>query len=198
MDFYKALKCLSLKAVINPSYEDFLRSVHRYYSKTFSTPLTEVEKLPLDYVLRAYYEDIFEKMDEDERYAELDILIETEEETKARLAKEKAVEEAGDKLFESLNKQVKESIGKDLKINKKMEDIKKKLSLGQQENKKEKKPNNLRLVQEKQEQEESDLDLPLINMNFDDKGISQSPKQENNLSASDFENLDPLGNISKH
>lgn len=40
----------------------FYRQVCRYFSKTFSVPLPEVEKMPFDYVLRHYYEDKFESI----------------------------------------------------------------------------------------------------------------------------------------
>jgi hypothetical protein len=40
------------------------RKIFRWYSRTFSTPLHQVEELPLEDVLRAWYEETLEDLDE--------------------------------------------------------------------------------------------------------------------------------------
>ena len=59
--------CSDLEGV-DPGYE--LRRVFRWYSRTFATPLHEVQNLPVEDVLRAYFEQKFEEM-EDEKLEQL-------------------------------------------------------------------------------------------------------------------------------
>lgn len=66
---WMALNCvfdLKRKNPKTPDPEFFLRKVFRWYSKTFVTPLDEVEDLPLADVLRHFYEYHFEEMLEDQ------------------------------------------------------------------------------------------------------------------------------------
>lgn len=49
---------------VDSDYE--LRQIFRWYSKTFSTPLHQVVELPLEDVLRAWYEEEFEGMKEED------------------------------------------------------------------------------------------------------------------------------------
>jgi hypothetical protein len=53
------------------NYEYFLRSVFRWYGKTFSIPPHEVEKLPLADVVRCYWEHYYEKLASADKDAEL-------------------------------------------------------------------------------------------------------------------------------
>jgi hypothetical protein len=73
---------------LEPDGDYFIRKVFRWYSKEFSTPLHEVLELPLDDVLTHYWESQYEQMDDDEIVAAIKRLRETEEERKAREAKE--------------------------------------------------------------------------------------------------------------
>ena len=56
MDPFKALRVNAAMAVMRPDRAAFLRHVFRYYSSKFHTPLWQVEELPLDHVLTAYWE----------------------------------------------------------------------------------------------------------------------------------------------
>ena len=112
MDFYHALQCVAMQAVLNPDRDAWLRHVVRWYSKTFHTPIADVEQLPMDEVLLAYYESSFEEMEDDEREEHVHKLLETDEQRAARERLEAKAEEAGDELFDKLNKQVQEDVEK--------------------------------------------------------------------------------------
>jgi hypothetical protein len=62
--FLDYIKVSSLASIKNPDTDYFVRFVMRWYSKTFHTPLHQVDDLPLDHVFQAYYEEMYEKMDE--------------------------------------------------------------------------------------------------------------------------------------
>lgn len=70
------------------TYSYFLRRVFRWYSKRFSTPLSDVEDLSLEEVLRHYYEETYEDMDDQHRELERVSLLETAEEREARQKRE--------------------------------------------------------------------------------------------------------------
>lgn len=59
MNWERSLKILSFKEALSkePSYEFSRRSIFRWYSKTFNTPLHVVNTLPIFDVFQAYYED---------------------------------------------------------------------------------------------------------------------------------------------
>ena len=107
MNLLKAVKVNALRDVlfkdrpdrrdqVDPAY--WIRSTLRWYSKTFSTPLHVVEELPLVDVLRAYYEETFEGMSEDE-LEDLRIRVtETPEEAAKRLEAQ-TLQEADDDAF---------------------------------------------------------------------------------------------------
>ncbi len=84
----KTLKLIALKNTIEPNEEAFLRSVQRWYSREFSTPLHVVPDLPLEDVLLNYYEDHYaalkEADDESLWLKELVMVTETPDERKQR------------------------------------------------------------------------------------------------------------------
>lgn len=89
MDYDSALRILALKAVRDPDMAAHTRYIHRWYSKTFHTPLHLVAELDPQDVYTAYYEATFEEMSEEERERELAEILETPEEKKAKaLAKD--------------------------------------------------------------------------------------------------------------
>lgn len=94
MDSTDALQVVSLLAVIRQDSDYLLRKIYRWYSKTFFTPLHEVEDLPLEDVLTAYFEEAYEMMPEKKRLHLARLLTETSEEKAARVAAEKAKEHA--------------------------------------------------------------------------------------------------------
>lgn len=62
-NLYDYIKIQAFESYLNEDDQYFYRKVCRWYSTEFHTPLTEVEKLPWDYILLHYYESSLEKMD---------------------------------------------------------------------------------------------------------------------------------------
>lgn len=123
MNHYDALKLLALRAVMNPDGEASFRSICRWYSTTFHTPLHLVDDLPEDDVLLAYFESTYEDMEEDKREEVLQGLLETDEDRKKKaLTKDAenadAFEFARQMAYEEKQKQAKAKIS-DVKVEKK-------------------------------------------------------------------------------
>lgn len=59
-----AIRTRALRAVVKPDMAASMRRVFRWYSREFSTPLAQVESLPLEDVLTAYFEDLYSNMEE--------------------------------------------------------------------------------------------------------------------------------------
>lgn len=74
-----------------------LRQIFRWYSRTFHTPLHQVQDLDLMDVLQAFYEDRFGDMKDEELHDEIQDLIRTPEED-MRAAREDAKTRAEDEL----------------------------------------------------------------------------------------------------
>lgn len=51
--------------------EGSMRALCRWYSKTFHTPLHEVQQMPLDEIAVVFWEEYFDKLDEHERQREI-------------------------------------------------------------------------------------------------------------------------------
>ncbi len=66
MDDLKALEILALKSRERPDFESELRKIQRWYSKSFSTPLKEVETLDIHYLLQHKYEDFINNLPEED------------------------------------------------------------------------------------------------------------------------------------
>ena len=80
MDLHKAIRIRAYRAVTGPLTRDYMyRRIMRWYSKTFSTPLSQVEEFPVEDVLQVYYEETYEEMDEEQRQGELSLLLQTDE-----------------------------------------------------------------------------------------------------------------------
>lgn len=112
MDYYTAMQLAAMEAVLHPTMESFSRSICRWYSREFATPLHEAYELPFEDVLQAYYEASYENMPEEERQIELDRLLETDDEKAQRLEAEKADEKSEDELAAALEKAVQEDAKK--------------------------------------------------------------------------------------
>ena len=106
MHYSDALQLKALRGIIHPTNEDFWYHVRRFYSRTFHTPLPDVDDLSEEEVLRAYYTESFEAMSEDDRYEYLAKLCETKEERQKREAQEKQIESADAKAYDRLNQEV--------------------------------------------------------------------------------------------
>jgi hypothetical protein len=70
---------------VSPDYA--LRKIMREYSKAFHTPLHEVYDLPIEHVLRAYYEETFETLEDKDLQDEARDLSRSEEEEREERAK---------------------------------------------------------------------------------------------------------------
>lgn len=110
MDMYESLQFLALSNVVReePTHEYTLRRILRWYSKTFSTPLHQVDALPLDQVLTAYYESHYEEMEHEQLQSEISRLLKTPEETKQEQTKQD-ITEAENYEFEKQMKLEKDS-----------------------------------------------------------------------------------------
>lgn len=80
MSIWEDSRLLALKDVLVGTAEYQHRRILRWYSRTFSTALHDVEQLPLEYVLQHYYESFWEKAEAEEiEEARLDALKTPEE-----------------------------------------------------------------------------------------------------------------------
>lgn len=93
---------------MRPDDAAWLRSIFRWYSKTFHTPLADVESLPKEHILQHYFEATFEEMEEGDLKAELEFTLETPEERKAKAEAEEAEEDEFMKMLEEEAKKDKE------------------------------------------------------------------------------------------
>lgn len=87
------IKKIALLSVLEPDDEAFIRYLYRWFSKSFHTPLPQVEDLPLDYILQHYYETIYEELGPDEKHNLIIYLLETPEEREKRKVSEAKSEE---------------------------------------------------------------------------------------------------------
>ena len=107
---YDAALFKAFLATMKPDGDARYRSICRWYSKTFHTPLHEVYDLPAEEVLEAHYEELLEEMPEEAREQRLIELLEdpevrqqkqrvadtreAEDEEFLRIVREKAAEES--------------------------------------------------------------------------------------------------------
>ena len=70
----KEIQLGAMGAVVRRDYDSLIRHVSRWYSREFSTPLSEVEDIPLDDLFQAWYEDKYEEMSEEDRLREIERL----------------------------------------------------------------------------------------------------------------------------
>lgn len=90
MAWINDLKALAMQSVLKEDLDYLLRDVFRWYSKEYATPLHVVETLPLEDVLRHYYEVKYAELSEPERLEEIDRLLLTEEALRIRKVQEDA------------------------------------------------------------------------------------------------------------
>lgn len=111
MDYYRALRILALKNVLKPDEEYHLRTIMRWYSKTYHTPLHFVETIPIETLISTFYESKYEEMSEEEQQSELELLLETEEQRKKRIA-QKDLAAVDDYEFFEMSKQQAKAVDK--------------------------------------------------------------------------------------
>jgi hypothetical protein len=111
-DTLKAIQVLALQSVEDPTYEDFYRSVCRWFSKEFSTPLTEVQEMGDEYVLSHYYETMYaevkdatgEQSAENYNALKASILLNEHEKTATEMDDEQWAKELNDELAKQTEK----------------------------------------------------------------------------------------------
>lgn len=108
-ELIQALKIKCLEESINPTPESRLRSIFRWYSTTFHTPLHTVEDLPLAHIFETFFDEMFARMSPEDIEDEIRLLTMTEAER--RQAENEEAEEEADAL-EFLRKIQKESTPK--------------------------------------------------------------------------------------
>lgn len=54
-----AIQLIAAEAVDSDTYDAWYKSICRWYSREFSTPLPQVEEMPEEEIFRVYYEDAF-------------------------------------------------------------------------------------------------------------------------------------------
>ena len=91
MDYLEAIRTQALLGVMRPDEEAWLRSIFRYYSEKWATPLHLVQKLPLEDVLLNYFESYYESLEDVQIQELLHTLTDSPEE---RLEKENQIKEA--------------------------------------------------------------------------------------------------------
>lgn len=94
-------------AIVQPDGDAFLRRVKRFYSKTFNVPLPDVDDIPEEDVLVAFYEENFDSMTEEDRDEFLVDLLATPEERAAREKAHEKADERDEEFMKKLNEDVK-------------------------------------------------------------------------------------------
>lgn len=108
LDLLKAIRLCAFGAVKDKAPDYVLRLIFRWYSKTFHTPLEEVDDLPVEHVLTHYFEERYEAMDEAELDQEDESLRETHDERLARERQEVDKKVAADADDDEFYRQVQE------------------------------------------------------------------------------------------
>ena len=88
MSFLSSIEAQALVSALEEDSDFEVRRILRWYSKTFHTPLHEVEDLPSGEVFRAYFEDSIADMHREQLLEQARLLLETPEDRLARLAAE--------------------------------------------------------------------------------------------------------------
>jgi hypothetical protein len=108
---YDLIEAARIKA-IRPDDESFIRTVYRWYSKEFSTPLHTLDDLPLDEILLHYFESAYLQLKPEERHDLAVKIIETPEEKELREAEDKKSEEELLEMAKVDNERVKAKIAR--------------------------------------------------------------------------------------
>lgn len=116
------IQTVSLENVINGTDLEYqLRSICRWYSKSFSVPLPQVSEIPIDEVLLAYYESKYEEMEPEDLEKERQRLKLSESEQRKLLAQDEQaelnLELEGQKIKEEFEKKQAKKNSADQKLN---------------------------------------------------------------------------------
>lgn len=165
MDFIDGIKVRALLAVLRPDQEANLRHIFRWYSKTFSTPLHEVDDLPVEDILLHWFEVQYEDMEEPEQIHQARQLTTTQEqaasqdESDAALLAAATAKKAGKKARGSKDP-IDKTWGAEKAIEAQLEALKKGLE-GLADDTRKKKVENKSLAERKPLPNEATLNAPL-------------------------------------
>lgn len=106
MDLYEAIQQQAMLAVVDPDDDAWVRRIFRFYSKNFATPLHLVPQLPFEDVMRAYFEEVFSSLDEEDREERVEWLLMTPEERRDSKDAEKTLDARDDAFLANLNAEV--------------------------------------------------------------------------------------------
>ncbi len=93
MSIIESIQKTALLAAIRPDGDAVLRNLFRWFSKTFHTPLADVEEMPIEYILQHYFESQYEELEDEDKHNLIIFLLETREEREARKKEEEQDEE---------------------------------------------------------------------------------------------------------
>lgn len=99
LDLLRAIQLLAYDAVTSKPSDYLLRHIFRWYSRTLHVDIREVDSVPLEDVLQAYFECRYEEMDDHEREEVEARLREFQAERLEREAREKREAEDDDDFF---------------------------------------------------------------------------------------------------
>jgi len=108
MSYIRDLQLKAMLAVTEPDVEAQMRRIRRFYSKTFHTPLADVDVLDEEFVLQAYFEEIIEDMSPETREEFTEELVASPDELVARKNAEAEAADTEARFLENLNKDVKD------------------------------------------------------------------------------------------
>lgn len=97
----------ALRCVLEDGPEYRLRQIQRWYSRSFSTPLAEVNALPLEEVIGAYFEDAYGKLEGEDLEKEVALVVETAEESRRRVLDEGQGDASDDAFFKKVQEESK-------------------------------------------------------------------------------------------
>ena len=72
MNKWDAMRATALAAVVEEPFEYQLRRISRWYSKTFHTPLADVDNIPVEDLIYTYYECMYEDLPPERREEEIE------------------------------------------------------------------------------------------------------------------------------
>ena len=112
MDHLRNIRLVALKNVlVGPDFDAQWRTISRWYSRQFSTPLDRIDDLPRIDIWRHYYEDLYENLEDDKLHLELEELLKPQDELQKALDKSKGESDMDDleKLVKAENAKAKKS-----------------------------------------------------------------------------------------
>lgn len=108
MTFVEAIQLLAFRDVLLETPEYRVRSIQRWYSTTFNTPLLTVENdIPLAVVIQHYYETLFETMEPEQLEETKKLLLETDAQRRERLKAEDAEAAGSEEIHVMLEEEAK-------------------------------------------------------------------------------------------